>query len=167
MAEKISSRCCSAVESIFVWSACCVFLVTAFSKLGSAFQLQGYLDLPDPLFGFISTRQVCLLGALLEVSAVFSIIWLTTTTARLAILAWIGTIFLVYRAGVAWVQTSRLPCPCLGTFGTWLHVDPQLVGLTATILLAYLLISSYGLLLLRKLRTWGSNGVPNPSPLEL
>src|SRR5260370_42023027 len=44
---------------------------------------------------------------------------------------------------------------------------PQLVGLTATILLAYLLISSYGLLLLRKLRTWGSNGVPNPSPLEL
>ncbi len=166
MAEKIESRGCSAIESIFVWSACSVFMLTAFAKLVSAFQHQGYLDLPDVLFGFLSTRQVFLLGTLVELSAVFAIIWSSTTAARLAILAWVGTVFLVYRTGVAWVQTPRMPCPCLGNVGTWLHLNPQVVGLTAKILLAYLVFFSYGFLLFRKIRTWVSNGAAKPTVLD-
>jgi hypothetical protein len=67
-------------------------------------------------------------------------------TLALGLVAWMSTNFLVYRLGLWWMNWKK-PCSCLGNLTDALHISPQTADNIMKVLLAYLLIGSYGLLI--------------------
>jgi len=55
----------------------------------------------------------------------------------------------VYRLGLWWMHWHR-PCSCLGNLTDALHISPQVADNVMKVLLAYLLIGSYGLLIWKR-----------------
>jgi hypothetical protein len=62
------------------------------------------------------------------------------------LVAWLATNFLVYRLGLWWMGWHR-PCGCMGKLSDALHISEQTADNLMKVVLAYLLIGSYGLLL--------------------
>jgi hypothetical protein len=71
------------------------------------------------------------------------------TKQRLRLVAWIATVFLVYRIGL-WYVGWQHPCPCLGALAQGLHLSDVAADRLMQAVLAFLLLGSYSLLL----RTW-------------
>ncbi len=68
-------------------------------------------------------------------------------TLALGLVAWISTSFVVYRLGLWWMDWHR-PCSCLGNLTDALQISPQVADNIMKVVLVYLLVGSYGLLLL-------------------
>jgi len=133
---------------IFITTAGVILTITAFAKLISASQSAGYLDLRDPLFEFLTNRQVLSGAAAVELVIVILLMWVKNDQKRLALVAWISSMFLLYRVSIHFVKTpGYVPCPCLGNAAAWIHVAPSHLDWAIKALLAYLLIGSYGLLI--------------------
>jgi hypothetical protein len=64
----------------------------------------------------------------------------------LGLIAWLATNFVVYRLGLWWMEWKK-PCSCVGNLTDALHLSPQLADSIMKVILAYLLIGSYGLLI--------------------
>jgi hypothetical protein len=64
------------------------------------------------------------------------------------LVAWMSTNFVVYRLGLWWLNWKS-PCSCLGNLTAALHISPQAADNIMKVLLACLLIGSYGLLIWR------------------
>ena len=62
------------------------------------------------------------------------------------VLAWLGTIILGYRIGLLWIRYNK-PCSCMGSLTDALHIKPETADTIMKIVLAYLLILSYGTLM--------------------
>lgn len=62
------------------------------------------------------------------------------------LVTWLSTSFLCYRIGLWWIGWKR-PCGCMGSLTDALHIKPETADHIAKAFLAYLLISSYGLLI--------------------
>jgi hypothetical protein len=79
----------------------------------------------------------------------------------MAIVAWLATSFLIYRIGLVLVGYHK-PCSCLGNLTDALHIPPQIADTVMKIILAYLLIGSYGTLfwLWRQRKRGISSSVP-------
>ena len=69
-------------------------------------------------------------------------------TLALGLVAWMSTNFVVYRLGLWWMDWKK-PCNCLGNLTDALHISPQTADNIMKVILAYLLIGSYGLLIWR------------------
>jgi hypothetical protein len=67
---------------------------------------------------------------------------------KLGLIAWLATSFVVYRLGLWWMGWKK-PCGCLGNLTDALHLSPQAADSLMKVILAYLLIGSYGLLIWR------------------
>jgi hypothetical protein len=67
-------------------------------------------------------------------------------TLALGLVAWMSTNFVVYRLGLWWMDWKK-PCSCLGNLTDALHISPQTADNIMKVLLAYMLIGSYGLLI--------------------
>lgn len=138
---------------IFIVTAGLLLTLTGFVKLMSAQQAAGYLNLRDPLFEFLTNRQLLSGAAALELVVVILLLWLKNQQTRLALIAWIGSMFLLYRISIHLVKTPGFtPCPCLGNAAAWLHLNPNHLDWTIKAMLAYLLVGSYGLLIGFQLR---------------
>jgi hypothetical protein len=133
----------------FVFSAGIIFLITAIAKTISAFGKAGILYDPDPFLN-ISFRHLMLLAALLELLVSGMCLNSNKTYLCLKLVAWLSTLFAVYRIGL-WYSGWHRPCICMGTVVDALPIPPQVADSIMKLLLAYLLLGScVMLLLLRK-----------------
>lgn len=128
---------------LFIVTAGVMLTITALAKLVSTYQTVAYLNLRDPLFDFLTNRQLLSGAAAVELLVVLLLVWGKNEQKCLALIAWISSMFLLYRVSVHLVKASgSIPCPCLGNAAAWLHLD-----WTIKAMLAYLLVGSFGLLI--------------------
>lgn len=132
------------VITLFFYSAGVLLLLTAAAKVVSSFGRARLLQNPDPLFG-MSYRHLFWFASSIELTiALLCLFWKTTCLRALGI-AWLATTFLAYRFGLAWIG-FRTTCPCLGHLTDALHIPAQTADTAMKIVLAYLLVGSYGIL---------------------
>ncbi len=138
---------------IFIVIAGLILTVTALAKIISAQQAVGYLNLRDPLFEFMTNRQMLSGAAAIELVIVILLFWVKNQQKRLTLIAWLGSVFLLYRVSVHLVGSPGfVPCPCLGNAAALMHMDPVHLDWIIKSLLIYLLVGSYGLLIVNRLR---------------
>jgi hypothetical protein len=127
---------------IFIRTACVLLAVTAGAKLISALGEGRILAAADPLFGFLSNRQVLFLAAAVELGVVAFIWNHRSEFFRIGLLAWISTLFLAYRAGL-WAIGYQGACKCLGHLSEAIGLTPASTDLLMKGVLFYLLAGSY------------------------
>jgi hypothetical protein len=127
---------------IFIRAAGAVLLVTALAKLVSALGEASILSKSDPLFYFISNRQLLFLAAILEL--LVGIVAWRACDCRVAggLVAWIATLFAAYRTGL-WLVGYHGTCNCLGHTTDALGISPQAADHFMVGILLYLLIVGY------------------------
>ncbi len=138
----------------FVLTAGIIFLLTGAAKVWSAIGGAPILLIADPLVG-ISFRHLMLTVGLLELGLVVVCIVPKAQRVSLPLVAWLATIFALYRMGLWWVEWQS-PCRCLGNFTDALHLSPQAGDNIMKVTLAYLLIGSYSLILVQWRRAEGA-----------
>lgn len=87
-----------------------------------------------------------LLVGLLEIAVASVCLFSKQPVVALGLTAWLSTNFVLYRLGLWWMDWKS-PCGCLGNLTDALHISPQTADNIMKVLLAYLLIGSYGLLI--------------------
>jgi len=129
----------------FIMSAGAIMVITGIAKVWSGLGSSKFLAVIDPIFGIKFGTLMLLVG---EVEIVIAAICFfgKRQTLALASVAWMSTNFVVYRLGLWWIDWHR-PCSCLGNLTDALHISPQVADNIMKVLLAYLLIGSYGLLI--------------------
>jgi DNA-directed RNA polymerase subunit RPC12/RpoP len=106
--------------------------------LGSA----NFSGIIDPVIGINS--GILMLGIGLAEIAVAAVCLLTgKERLAVALVAWLATNFVVYRAGLWWMGWQR-PCSCLGYLSDALRISPQAADVLSLVILAFLLVGSYG-----------------------
>jgi hypothetical protein len=137
----------------FVWSAVVILAVTAVIKLTAATGEGRILAQPDPLVAFFSNRQIMVLAALLEALVVSLILRERDRLRQAALVAWIGTGFLMYRAGLWWVGYEGA-CSCLGNVTRTIGLSPAMEDLGVKVLLGYLVLGSYSVVIWEVVGRW-------------
>lgn len=129
----------------FLPSAAVVLALTGLAKVWSTFGSVKLLAVVEPIVG-IPFRWMLLAVGVVEL--VVAGICFFSRNQRLATLlvAWLATNFLVYRLGLWWMDW-RHPCGCMGNLAGVLHLSDQTADSIMKVVLAYLLLGSYGLLL--------------------
>lgn len=143
---------------LFVWSAGGIFALVGISKIWSVVTGGKLLSTTDPIVG-IKIAQLLVVVAVLEIATALICFSIKPGTTVLGLIAWLSSSFLVYRIGLWWVEWQR-PCGCLGNLTDALHISPQVADNIMKVVLAYLLIGSYGLLFWQwRLNHRGRNGI--------
>ena len=130
----------------FIWTAAAVLTVTGIAKASGAFGSAQVLGTADPLFGLPFRHLMLLVSAVELFIACLCFCVKKRPVLKIALIAWIASSFLVYRLGLWWLDWKH-PCSCLGKLTDTLHISPHSADNLIKVLLAYLLIGSYGLLL--------------------
>jgi len=131
----------------FLTGAILVLAVTAIAKLWAVAGEARMMALQDPLFIFLSRRQMLLLAALVEVAVITVIVRLwNLPLAAIGMVAWIALLFLAYRLGLSAIGYQG-PCGCAGDAFAGMGVPPAVVDTVTGVMLGYLLVGSLGLLL--------------------
>jgi hypothetical protein len=118
--------------------------LTGGAKVWSGLGSSKLLAVVDPILG-IKFGQLMLLVGLAEIAIALVCYFSKRQTLALGLVAWMSTNFVVYRLGLWWMNWHR-PCSCLGNLTDALHISPQTADNIMKVLLAYLLVGSYGLL---------------------
>lgn len=118
--------------------------ITGLAKLISSFGSAYILQNPDPLLS-ISFRYVFWIVGAFELAVALVCFFSKCMGLRSVLVAWLATSFLVYRLGLVLVDYHKA-CSCLGNLTDALHISPQTADTAMKIILAYLLIGSYGTL---------------------
>ena len=132
------------VQHLFRLSAAAILTITGAAKVWSAFGSAGILKNIDPILGLQFGRFIFSVGVLEFVVAGVCLL-ASPQIISAGIIAWFATILLVYRLGLWWIGWHR-PCSCLGNLTDAIHIPPQTADTAMKIILAYLLIGSYGTL---------------------
>ncbi|WCJ59542.1 hypothetical protein NXS98_00035 [Fontisphaera persica] len=128
------------IEDLFLKSAAVILAVTAMCKLISVAGEAKVMALADPVFRFISLRQLLLVTALAE-GAVAWYVWKGKESAAKSFLVlWLCGMFIGYRLGL-WLMNYK-GCSCVGTVTEWLPVPPATVDWVMKVVLAYLTAGS-------------------------
>jgi len=94
----------------------------------------------------ITFRRLPMGVGLLELFIAFFCLFTDKRQFSLVAVAWLATNFVVYRLGLWWIGWHR-PCGCLGNLTDLLRISPHTADTIMKLVLAYLLIGSYGLLI--------------------
>ncbi len=124
-----------------------ILAVTGIAKVWSGLGDSKLLAVIDPIIG-IKFGQLMLVVGAAEIVIALVCFFSRRQTLALVLVAWMSTNFVVYRLGLWWMDWHR-PCNCLGNLTDALHLSPQTADNIMKVLLAYLLIGSYGLLIWR------------------
>ena len=119
--------------------------LTGLAKAFSAIGLAQVLDTVDPLIG-VPFRQLLLAVGLVELFIAFFCLFTDKWRPSVLAVAWISTIFIVYRGGLRSIGWHR-PCGCLGSLTEVLHISPDFADNIMKTVLVYLLVGSYAILL--------------------
>ena len=136
-AAQVMSMLLSRWQDAFLRSVVIILAITATFKFLSICGEDGILRVREPLFQFVTVREFLLIGAFVELAAIAGILLLRARSGRLLIVAWLCTIFLIYRFGRAIAGISD-PCPCLGTVGAWAGIGSRMLNKITGVLLVYL-----------------------------
>ncbi|OQA30465.1 MAG: hypothetical protein BWY57_02830 [Betaproteobacteria bacterium ADurb.Bin341] len=133
------------IARLFLYLAGVVLLLAGAAKCLSSFGHARILLERDPIVGFEFRTLFWVVGGIEFAVALVCFlsrrIWLSA-----GLVAWLATSFLAYRFGL-WRIGYHKPCSCLGNLTEMLHVSPPAADAAMKVVLAYLLIGSYGLLL--------------------
>jgi hypothetical protein len=139
------------MRRFFIWSVIAILFLTSIAKLVSATGSARVLELPDPLLG-ISNRHLLWAGGLLETLLMMVLLISSRPVLQLALIAWLGSIFAVYRVGILAMAPPKYHCPCLGTVTQKLGLSPAVADQIMLVLLLYLLLGSLVFLLGERLK---------------
>lgn len=134
----------------FVLSSGAVLSITGIAKVWSGMGNSKFLAVIDPIIGIKFGFLMLAVGAA-EIVIAAICFFSKRQTLALASVAWMSTNFVIYRLGLWWMDWHR-PCGCLGNLTDALHISPQTADNIMKVLLAYLLVGSYGLLIWFHLR---------------
>ncbi len=132
----------------FALSAGVILAITGVAKVWSGLGNSKLLAVVDPIIG-IKFGYLMLVVGMAEIVIVLVCFFGKRQTLALGLVAWMSTNFVVYRLGLWWLDWKK-PCSCLGNLTDALHISPQTADNIMKVLLAYLLIGSYGLLIWSK-----------------
>ena len=138
------------IKSTFAWfslSAGAILAITGIAKIWSGLGDSKFLAVMDPIIG-ITFGKLMLAVGVAEIAIALLCFLSKRQTLALGLVAWMSTNLVVYRLGLWWMHWHR-PCNCLGNLTDALHLSPQVADNIMKVLLAYLLIGSYGLLIWR------------------
>lgn len=128
----------------FVLSAGVTLAVTGIAKVWSGLGNSKFLAVVDPIIG-ITFGQLMLLVGVAEIAIALVCFFSKRQPLAFGLVAWLSTNFVIYRLGLWWMGWHR-PCNCLGNLTDALHISPQTADNISKVVLAYLLIGSYGFL---------------------
>ena len=151
----------------FVLSAGVILAFTGIAKAWSGLGNSKFLAVVDPIIG-IKFGTLMLLVGVAEIAIALVCFFSKRQTLALGLVAWMSTNFVVYRLGLWWMDWKK-PCSCLGNLTDAVHISPQLADNIMKVLLAYLLIGSYGLLVWqwKQRRTKTSTATAAIAPVEV
>lgn len=163
---EIEGRAKGSVCRYFIVSASVILLATGLAKIWSSLGTARVLAQGDPLIR-IQFGHLMLVVGIVEIVVALLCFFGKSYTLTFGLVAWLATIFFVYRIGLWWIGYHK-PCSCLGNLTDALHISPQTADTAMRIILAYLLIGSYASLfwLRRQKRrvgdgSWGQVTSPN------
>jgi hypothetical protein len=149
------------ILNIFFLCSGVFLLITGVAKLVSADGNARILQNIDPILNLRFQEIFWIVGGL-ECGLAFICFLNKQILLRALLIASLASSFLVYRFGLWWVDYHR-PCPCLGNLTDALHISPQIANTAMKIILAYLLIGSYGTLLwLWRQKSWATATTVSP-----
>jgi hypothetical protein len=126
-------------------SAGLILALTGLAKVWSATGDVKLLSVADPIIG-LPFKHMMMIAAVAELAIAAVCLFSRARLLAILLVAWISTTFLIYRLGLWWMGW-RKPCGCLGNITDALGITPQTADHMVKVLLAYLLIGSYGLLI--------------------
>ena len=142
---KVFRRSIGSLTRRFSLTAGVVLIVTGIAKIWTGLGDSKFLTLVDPVVG-IKFGQLMLLVGVAEIAIAGVCFFSKRQSLALGLVAWMSTNFVVYRFALWWMNWKK-PCGCLGNFTDVLGISPQTADNIMKVLLAYLLIGSYGLLI--------------------
>ena len=131
----------------FIVGASAILAITGLAKAWSAFGQTKLLAVADPITGILFGHLMLAVGVVELVIAGICLFG-KSQKLKLGLIAWLATNFVVYRLGLWWMGWKK-PCSCLGNLTDALHISPLLADNIMKVILAYLLVGSYGLLIWR------------------
>ena len=146
----------------FLKTAGWTLALTGLAKTVSATGAAHVLDTPDPLTG-LPFRQLLLVVGQAELLIAFFCVFTDRRWLCLRLVAWISSGFLLYRLGL-WFIDWHHPCACMGSLAAALHLSDRAADNIMKVVLAYLLIGSYGLLFREWRRGRGASAAPAAAP---
>jgi hypothetical protein len=133
------------LSRLYGFSAGAILAITGLAKVWSGLGNSKFLAVIDPIIG-IKFATLMLVVGVAEIAVALVCFFSKRQTLALGLVAWMSTNFVVYRLGLWWMDWKK-PCSCLGNLTDALRISPQTADNIMKVLLAYLLIGSYGLLL--------------------
>lgn len=143
MSSAIKGRA-DKLAAVFVYSAGAILILTAIAKLISGLGSEEVLRSFEPISRLTYRDLFFLLGSL-EVLVALACFFHNSLPLRLGLVASLATCFLAYRLGLDWMG-YQLPCRCIGTLTDALHISTHTADIAMKVVLAYLLLGSYGTL---------------------
>jgi hypothetical protein len=131
----------------FTLSSGVIFFIMGSVKIISAFGKAHILDQTDPITE-VSFKHLMLIVGLVELFAFGICLFKTNCALKLNLIAWISTMFFLYRTGL-WAIGWHRPCPCLGNVTDALHLSPIFTDFLVRCILAFLMIGSYSFIAFR------------------
>jgi len=154
-AAELGKRTGGSFPKWFLLSSGVILAITGVAKVWSGLGNSKFLAVVDPIVG-LKFGQLMLAVGVVEIVIALVCFFSKRQTLALGLVAWMSTNFLVYRLGLWWMDWHR-PCSCLGNLTDALHIRPETADNIMKLLLAYMLIGSYGLLIWQRSRRREAN----------
>jgi len=135
----------------FINTAAFLLLAVGLAKAWSAQGNEKVFSLVDPIVGITISKLVLIVSIVEVLVAIFCFSRHVPTKIKLCVLAWISLGFFCYRLGL-WFIGWKHPCNCMGSLAGALHMTDATADNIMKVILAYLLLGSFGLLLIRRQR---------------
>lgn len=133
------------LRTLTILSWCVILMGTGLAKILSAFGGAGAVRAEDPIIGIQFYYLFLAVGALELSVVILCVAPGTDFKTKVAVVAWVATLFAVYRLGLWWTGW-RGPCGCLGRLTSTLHFSATAADRILKIALCYMLASSYWML---------------------
>jgi len=125
----------------FINSSLLLLGVAGFAKIIASMGETPALRDVDPLFEFLTNRQVAFIVGLIEVATAVSLFLRTSPVIKLLMICSLGLMFSSYRLGL-WIVGAKKPCGCLGDLGNWVGLSPSATEVVTRCLLGAMLAGS-------------------------
>ncbi len=108
---------------VFCGLAAVLLLFTGFGKIVAFLKPMPQYAGADPIFTFLTIRQLLLVGGLAELVLVALIVMLRPAQRKAVPIFWFSSSVLLYRAGFKLLGVT-MPCHCLGYLARWSPLAP-------------------------------------------
>jgi hypothetical protein len=127
---------------IFRYSAFLILSITGLAKIVASYGGVGLLQFTDPITG-LNFKHLIFITGVIELLVATICIFEKYTFSGICAVAWISANLCFYRIEL-WRLGWHKPCSCLGSLTEPLHISSEAADTAMKIILAYLLIGSYG-----------------------